>query len=81
MDREKKTIIFVATRYGVDFLLAVLEKYNFTAKDIYSSMDNDARRENFLEFMSGRVKILVVTDVAARGIDIPHLDVTISFDL
>lgn len=81
LDREKKTIIFVATRYGVDFLLAVLEKHSYTAKGIYSSMDDDARRANFDEFMSGRVRILVVTDVAARGIDIPHLDVSISFDL
>lgn len=81
LDREKKTIIFVATRYGVDFLLAVLEKYNYNAKGIYSSMDDDARKANFGEFMSGRIKILVVTDVAARGLDIPHLDVSISFDL
>lgn len=81
LSRDKKTIVFVATRYGVDFLLAVLERYNYTAKGIYSSMDDDARRANFDEFMSGRVRILVVTDVAARGIDIPHLDVSISFDL
>lgn len=81
LDREKKTIIFVATRYGVEFLLAVLEKHSYTAKGIYSSMDDDARRANFDAFMNGRVRILVVTDVAARGIDIPHLDVSISFDL
>lgn len=79
--REKKIIIFVATKYGVDFLLAVLEKFNYRAKGIYSSMDDDARRSNFSDFMNGGVKILVVTDVAARGIDIPHLDVSISFDL
>lgn len=81
LDREKKTIIFVATKYGVDFLLAVLKKYNFSAKGIYSSMDDEARSENFKEFISGRIRILVVTDVAARGIDIPYLDTSISFDL
>lgn len=81
LDREKKTIVFVATRYGVEFLLAVLEKFSYKAKGIYSSMDDDARKENFGEFMSGRIKILVVTDVAARGLDIPHLDVSISYDL
>lgn len=81
LDREKKTIVFVATRYGVDFLLAVLEKYGYRAKGIYSSMDDDARKSNFNDFMSGKIKLLVVTDVAARGLDIPHLDISISFDL
>lgn len=80
-NKEKKIIIFVATRYGVDFLLAVLEKFSFKAKGIYSSMDDDARKENFGDFMSGKCKILIVTDVAARGLDIPHLDVSISYDL
>lgn len=81
LDREKKTIIFVATRYGVEFLLAVLEKYGYASKGIYSSMDDEARSTNFKDFMHGRVKMLVVTDVAARGIDIPFLDVSISYDL
>ncbi|ELA41465.1 uncharacterized protein VICG_01449 [Vittaforma corneae ATCC 50505] len=81
LDRTKKTIVFVATRYGVEFLLAVLEKFSYKAKGIYSSMDDDARKESFGEFMSGKIKILVVTDVAARGLDIPHLDVSISYDL
>lgn len=81
LDRERKTIIFVATRYGVDFLLAVLAKYNYAAKGIYSSMDDEARKQNFDYFLAGRVNFLVVTDVAARGIDIPHLDVSVSYDL
>lgn len=81
LDKEKKTIIFVATRYGVDLLLAVLEKYHYTARGIYSSMDDEARKEHFSDFMSGKVKILIVTDVAARGIDIPQLEVSISYDL
>lgn len=81
LDRSKKTIIFVATRYGADFLMEVLSKYNFVAKSIYSSIDDDARKTNFDLFLSGKIKFLIVTDVAARGIDIPHLDVSISYDL
>lgn len=81
LDKSKKTIIFVATRYGADFLLEVLSKYGYDAKAIYNSMDDDARKRNFDLFLSGRVKFLIVTDVAARGIDIPHLDVSVSFDL
>lgn len=81
LDREKKTIIFTATRYGVDFLIAVLAKYNYVAKGIYSSMDDEARKHNFDLFLQGKIKFLIVTDVAARGIDIPKLDVSISYDL
>lgn len=81
LDRNKKTIIFVATRYGCDFLLEALAKYNYVARAIYSSMDDDARKQNFDMFLSGRINFLIVTDVAARGIDIPHLDVSISYDL
>lgn len=81
LDRAKKTIVFAATRYGVDFLLAVLHKYGIAAHGIYSSMDDEAREENFGRFMAGRVNVLVVTDVAARGLDIPQLDVSISYDM
>ncbi|KAI5169817.1 ATP-dependent RNA helicase DDX54/DBP10 [Pancytospora epiphaga] len=81
LNKTKKTIIFVATRYGADFLLEVLTKYGYKAKAIYSSMDDDARKCNFDLFLSGRINFLIVTDVAARGIDIPRLDVAISFDL
>ncbi|KAI4291588.1 ATP-dependent RNA helicase DDX54/DBP10 [Pancytospora philotis] len=81
LDRAKKTIIFVATRYGCDYLTEVLAKHNYTARAIYSSMDDDARQINFDAFLSGSVNFLVVTDVAARGIDIPHLDVSVSYDL
>lgn len=81
LDPARKTIIFAATRYGVDFLLEVLKKFGHRACGIYSSMDDDARAENFKSFHAGKVKILVVTDVAARGLDIPFLDVSISYDL
>lgn len=79
--REKKIIIFVATKYGVEFILEVLRKHSYFVKGIYSSMDDDARKANFMDFMNNNIRVLVVTDVAARGIDIPHLDVSISFDL
>lgn len=44
-------------------------------------MDDEARKIHFNEFLKGKINILVVTDVAARGIDIPNLDVSISYDL
>lgn len=47
---------------------------------IYSDLDPAARKINAAKFQSGKVKVLVVTDVAARGIDIPQLDYVINFN-
>lgn len=81
LDKSRKTVIFVATRYAVELLLEVLAKNNFESRGIYSSMDDEARRNNFRDFNGSRFNILVVTDVAARGLDIPYLDTVMNYDL
>lgn len=81
LDRSLKTIIFASTKYGVVLLLEILNDMGFGALGIYSGMDEDARKCHFDAFVEGRTMILIVTDVAARGLDIPHLDVSISYDL
>ncbi|ORD97233.1 DDX54 [Hepatospora eriocheir] len=68
IDKNKRTIIFTATRYSVDLIVAVLEKYNYESKGIYSSMDDEARRSHFNMFIQKQINFLVVTDVAARGL-------------
>ncbi|KAK6089196.1 hypothetical protein P3W45_001823 [Vairimorpha bombi] len=78
---KNKIIIFVSTKYTVDYLLEILSAYNYTCRGIYSSMDNQARLVNYKDFTNGFFNILVVTDVAARGLDIPLLDVVINYDL
>ena len=52
---------------------------NITNTFIYSNLDPSARKINAAKFQTGKVKVLVVTDVAARGIDIPHLDYVINY--
>lgn len=47
---------------------------------VYSDLDPMARKINTAKFQSGKVKVLVVTDVAARGIDIPQLDYVINYN-
>lgn len=47
---------------------------------IYSNLDPSARKIHAAKFSTGKVKVLVVTDVAARGIDIPQLDNVINFN-
>lgn len=54
--------------------MQILDKIGILNTFIYSNLDPSARKINAAKFQNGKVKVLVVTDVAARGIDIPHLD-------
>mmetsp|Transcript_18501 Transcript_18501/g.44534 ORF Transcript_18501/g.44534 Transcript_18501/m.44534 type:complete len:1036 (-) Transcript_18501:134-3241(-) len=73
------TLIFAATRHHVEYLTLLLSTSGLSATQIYGNMDNTARQYNLKEFISGRCPILVVTDVAARGIDIPLIDHVIHY--
>ena len=77
----KKTIVFVATRHHVDFLGQLIEKANVaTVACIYGSMDQVTRSSALGAFRSGKASVMIVTDVAARGIDIPDVDNVIHYD-
>ncbi|KAJ8674285.1 hypothetical protein QAD02_005547 [Eretmocerus hayati] len=71
---ESQTVIFVATMHHVEYVHQILDKAGIPNTFIYSNLDHSARKINAAKFQNGKVKVLVVTDVAARGIDIPHLD-------
>ena len=81
IDIEKQlTIIFVMTKYHCDYLQEILKYWNIESLIIYGSMEQDLRNSFLESFKKGKIKILIVTDVAARGIDIPLLDNVINFD-
>lgn len=82
------TLIFAATRHHVDYLTTLINNAGIgdtrtsginVATSIYGSMDQDARKLNLSAFRSGKTPILIVTDVAARGIDIPLIDHVIHY--
>ncbi|KNH05759.1 ATP-dependent RNA helicase [Perkinsela sp. CCAP 1560/4] len=70
--------IFVPTRYHVEYFHAVLQALGFACSSIHGTMDQEARKEALIEFKQRNTAILVVTDVAARGIDLPYLDFVIN---
>lgn len=74
------TIVFVATKHHVDYLAGLLRKSGFAVSHAYGSLDQTARKLQVQEFRTGITNILVVTDVAARGIDIPVLANVINYD-
>ncbi|RKL49390.1 ATP-dependent RNA helicase DBP10 [Fusarium proliferatum] len=77
---EHSTIIFTATKHHVEYLANLLIYAGFAVSYVYGSLDQTARRIQVEDFRRGKTNILVVTDVAARGIDIPVLANVINFD-
>ncbi|ROT41810.1 DEAD/DEAH box helicase [Sodiomyces alkalinus F11] len=77
---EHSTIVFAATKHHVEYLAGLLRQAGFAVSYVYGSLDQEARRINTENFRQGRANVLVVTDVAARGIDIPVLANVINYD-
>lgn len=80
IDTHQQTIIFAATRYHVEYLHELLAKANLNSVYIYGAMDQRTREERLVTFRKKHVRYLIVTDLAARGIDIPLLENVIHFD-
>eukprot|EP01037_Dinobryon_pediforme_P018961 gene18961-19300_t len=78
---EGLVLIFVETKRGADLLEEVLIRNNFPASSIHGDKSQKEREEALKLFKSGRTPILVATDVAARGLDIPNVTQVINFDL
>lgn len=77
---EHSTIVFVATKHHVEYVAALLREQGFAVSYVYGSLDQTARKIHVDNFRRGRTNILVVTDVAARGVDIPILANVINYD-
>lgn len=77
----KSTIIFVPTKHHVEYVSTLLKESGYLLSYIYGSLDQRARNQQLYNFKVGLTSILVVTDVAARGIDIPVLANVINFTL
>ncbi|KAJ1979927.1 ATP-dependent RNA helicase dbp10 [Dimargaris cristalligena] len=77
---NQQTIVFVATKHHVEFTAQLLTEAGFRVSYIYGALDQTARKIQINNFRVGRTAVLVVTDVAARGIDIPVLQNVINFD-
>lgn len=74
------TIVFTATKHHVEYIQALLNEAGFAVSYVYGSLDQTARLNHVENFRQGRTNILVVTDVAARGIDMPMLANVINYD-
>lgn len=77
---EHSTVVFAATKHHVEYLAQLLKEMGFGVSYVYSSLDQRAREAQVAQFRAGQTTILVCTDVAARGVDIPLLANVINYD-
>jgi len=79
--RDELALVFGRTKHGCEKLYKLLEKKGFAAAAIHGNKSQGQRDRAIRDFKEGRVRVLVATDVAARGIDIPGVRHVYNFDL
>lgn len=77
----KQVLVFTRTKHGANKLTGQLEKDGITAAAIHGNKSQNARTKALADFKNGEVRVLVATDIAARGIDIDQLPHVVNFEL
>lgn len=74
------TLVFVRTKRGAERLVKKLDRQDVPAVAMHGDMSQNARERSLERFESGKVKTLIATDVAARGLDLDNVTQVINFD-
>lgn len=80
-NREGSVIVFVKTKYGAERLAKKLRTMKHLAGAIHGDLRQNQRDIAINDFRNKKTRILVATDIAARGLDIPHIEHVINYDL
>ena len=80
-DKLTNAIIFCNRKTDVDIVAKSLKKYKFDAAPIHGDLDQSQRTRTLDGFRNGELRILVASDVAARGLDVPSVSHVINFDV
>ena len=78
--RPGRTLIFVRTKHGADRLAISLRKSGVEAGAIHGNLTQHARKRALDDFTTGHARVLVATDVAARGIHVDDVDLVVHYD-
>jgi len=77
----KQVLVFTRTKHGANRLSGQLEKDEITSAAIHGNKSQNARVKALEDFKKGKIRVLVATDIAARGIDIDQLPHVVNFEL
>ncbi len=77
----KTALVFTRTKHGADKVVKMLLKYNITAEAIHGNKAQNARQRALTNFKAQTTRVLVATDIAARGIDVDDLEYVINYEI
>lgn len=77
----QSVLIFARTKHGADRIVKKLEKAQISAAAIHGNKSQGAREKALGNFKAGEIRVLVATDIAARGIDIPQVSHVINYNI
>lgn len=77
----KTVLVFTRTKHGADKLVKILQRNKINSAAIHGNKSQNARQGALSDFKNGTLRVLVATDIAARGIDIDELSHVINYDL
>ena len=77
----ERVLVFARTKHGSDKIVKDLHKYGIGAEAIHGNKSQNARQRALSNFKSGTTRVLVATDIAARGIDVDNLTHVINYEL
>lgn len=80
-EEVESTLVFSRTKHGADKVTRILKKAGIHAEAIHGNKSQNARQLALGNFKSGETKVLVATDIAARGIDVSGLELVVNYDL
>jgi ATP-dependent RNA helicase RhlE len=75
------TLVFCRTKHGANKVVEYLKKYGVLVSAIHGNKSQPAREKALNDLRSGAVKVLIATDIAARGIDVPSISHVINYDI
>ena len=80
-DKIVTALVFTRTKHGADKVVKILHRSNIRAAAIHGNKSQNARQNALSDFKNGNLRVLVATDIAARGIDIDELTHVFNFEL
>lgn len=77
----QKILVFVRTKIRAERVKKAMERVHIESDTIHSDRDQEERERSLRKFRKGELKVLIATDVSARGIDIPNVEFVVNYDL
>jgi ATP-dependent RNA helicase RhlE len=78
---DSKVLVFVRTKVRAERVKKAMERVQIKSATIHSDKEQNERTETLNDFKTGNLKLLIATDISARGIDIPNVDFVVNYDL